>query len=120
MATTPLIRPLKDVPAPDQLHCQVIAFYHPGYPNLPLFSSTLLQLPRIDSGSVAGSEAVVTGVHHGTALTACQIIANNAFEGYLAIDKDGKEPVDVPFDGLLTRGFYFFFVGNGPSMSPLL
>jgi hypothetical protein len=115
-STELLLGPLHHVPAPNELDSRVIEFIHPGYPSVPLSASILFKLPRVDS---AGSEAV-TGVHHGMALTACQIIANNSFEGYLATDKDGEERVDLPLDGLLTREFYFFFVDNGPSMSPLV
>ncbi|RYC64789.1 hypothetical protein CHU98_g1415 [Xylaria longipes] len=58
------------------------------------------------------------GVHYGTALTACQIIANNAFDGYLAIDREGRERVNpdpvLNFDFLLTKPYYWFFVDSAP------
>ena len=51
-----------------------ISFLHPGYEAL----NVLLRLPRVDRTS-SGS----FGVCHRTALLACQVIANNAFEtGY--------------------------------------
>lgn len=42
-------------------------------------------------------------VHYLTALTACQIIANNAFDGYLAEQADGPRLAPVNNDSILTR-----------------
>lgn len=53
-----------------------------------------------------------TGVHHRTALQACQIIANNAFHGYLATDRDGRDAVKAALDGLLTEDNYWFIVNR--------
>lgn len=44
-----------------------------------------------------------------TALSACQIIANNAFDGYLAEQADGP-PIASDDDGILTKDRYFFIV----------
>ena len=57
-------------------------FLHPGYS----ISNTLLSFPRVDR--VEGSATF--GVHYGTALLACQIIAGNAFDnGRLTLDEAG-------------------------------
>ncbi|KAI1121609.1 hypothetical protein F5Y10DRAFT_271892 [Nemania abortiva] len=89
-----------------------IIFHHPGYHPL---HDILFILPRLDRSSMSLQQ----GVHYGTALTACQIIANNAFDGYLATDREGCERVDsnLDFDHLLTKSDYWFFV---PSTSPNL
>ncbi|GAB1312271.1 hypothetical protein MFIFM68171_02481 [Madurella fahalii] len=52
------------------------------------------------------------GVHHRTALSASQIVANNAFDGFLALDAAGAERVDasVPLDGVLMANEYYFIV----------
>lgn len=78
-----------------------IYFLHPGYPSL---SNRLITLARADGVSPD------FGVHHRTALVACQIIANNAFNGYLALDQEGKRLVNTPIEGVLTAGYYYFFV----------
>jgi len=66
-----------------------ICFHHPGYHT----SNTLLTLPRVDSIAVADA-APTYGVHHRTALLACQIIAGNAFNNSrFALDKAGQQSV---------------------------
>ncbi|KAI1194284.1 hypothetical protein F5X97DRAFT_311621 [Nemania serpens] len=86
-----------------------IKFHHPGY-HPP--HDILLILPRLDRSSTP-----LQGVHYGTALTACQIIANNAFDGYLATDREGCKRVDfdLDYDDLLTGSDYWFFVPSVPS-----
>ncbi|KAI0879437.1 hypothetical protein GGS24DRAFT_156533 [Hypoxylon argillaceum] len=85
-----------------------IKFRHPGYPPP---HDILFILPRLDRSSS------LRGVHYGTALTACQIIANNAFDGYLATDREGCERVDsnLDFNHLLTKSNYWFFIASTPS-----
>ncbi|KAH6636842.1 hypothetical protein F5144DRAFT_591857 [Chaetomium tenue] len=69
-------------------------------------------MPRVDRvdhvPSVDG--ALQFGLHHRTALTACQIVANNAFDGFLALDRAGTQPVNasVPIVGILTASEYYF------------
>ncbi|KAH8751046.1 hypothetical protein F5883DRAFT_578344, partial [Diaporthe sp. PMI_573] len=58
-------------PAPPQ-RPYVTSFRHPGY-NSP--HDVLFKLPRLD----ATPTSTQRGVHHRTALLACQIIANNSF-----------------------------------------
>ena len=87
-----------------------IVFLHPGYPTFNL----LLTLPRVDSTALADG-TLTYGVHHRTALLACQIIAGNAFDNRgLALDRAGRQPVEVPLDGILTDDQYYFIVdGSG-------
>ncbi|KAK3364492.1 hypothetical protein B0T25DRAFT_598678 [Lasiosphaeria hispida] len=70
-----------------------INFLHPGYQN-----KFLLMLSRVDFGPANAGGTRITGVHHGTALVACQIIANNAFDGRLAEDANGQRLVDALLD----------------------
>ncbi|EGU78175.1 hypothetical protein FOXB_11325 [Fusarium oxysporum f. sp. conglutinans Fo5176] len=83
-----------------------IRFYHPGYLK-PL--NLLFCLPRVDFNTTEGA----FGVHYLTALTACQIVANNAFEkGYLARDERGKDRVSDDETILLQRDYWFFVEGD--------
>ena len=99
-------------PSEELLSRPGIRFLHPGYPS----RNTLLILPRVDLGLANAGGTHIAGVHYGTALVACQIIANNAFDGRLAEDASGQRLVDVPLDSTLARDIYYFFVGDGPSM----
>jgi hypothetical protein len=83
-----------------------IAFRHPAYP--PRLN-ILFQLPRVDPTGHAHSQR---GVHHRTALLACQIIANNAFDGHLYEDKLGKYLVSTALDGVLEKDDYFFIINE--------
>jgi hypothetical protein len=84
-----------------------VRFYHPGYLK-PL--NLLFCLPRVDYSPVEGA----WGVHYLTALTACQIIANNAFgKGKLARDEKGKDIVSGDEKILLQRDYWFFVEGDG-------
>ena len=86
-----------------------IRILHPGYP----IPNRLLSLPRVDR--VAGTTTF--GVHYGTTLLACRIIAGNAFDtGRLTIDQAGQQPVQLLFDDILTEEVYYFMIGDGPSM----
>lgn len=87
-----------------------IKFRHPGYRPR---TNVLLALPRVDSETSNGT--VVYGVHHKTALIACQIIAGNVFHtGYFATNSAGLHRESVSLEGLLTKDSYYFIVqGNG-------
>lgn len=108
MASPALVRP--SLTASSRIHvsaADVIKFLHPGYdaPNNILFA-----LERVDPAT-AGSPNPF-GVHHATALVGCQIIANNAWTGRLALDKDGEQPAEqqTSLDGVLTAKAYYFVV----------
>lgn len=58
------------------------------------------------------SEEAVAGVHHRTALVACQIVADNSFHGYLATDRDGLKEVTTPPDAVLTEDTYWFIASR--------
>ncbi|EEU38240.1 uncharacterized protein NECHADRAFT_66931 [Fusarium vanettenii 77-13-4] len=84
------------------LNYDQIRFYHPGYLK-PL--NLLFCLPRVDYSA----EDNAYGVHYRTALTACQIVANNAFEkGKLARDDKGQDIVADDEKVLLDRDYWFF------------
>jgi hypothetical protein len=92
-----------------------ICFYHPGYHT----SNLLLTLPRVDSIALADTTTAY-GVHHRMALLACQIIAGNAFnDSRFALDRAGRQPVQVPLDGVLTNNQYYFIVDGSGQCSPL-
>ncbi|KAF2963305.1 hypothetical protein GQX73_g10262 [Xylaria multiplex] len=86
-----------------------VAFCHPYY-DPP--HDVLFRLPRLDHCSSS-----IKGIHYGTALAACQIVANNAFNGYLATDRAGKRRVNCTHDNLLTGARYWFF-DTAPSIDP--
>ncbi|KAI1506156.1 hypothetical protein F5X99DRAFT_125831 [Biscogniauxia marginata] len=79
-----------------------VSFYHPGY-EFP--HDLLFKLPKLDQEHSSPTK----GIHYGTALAACQIVANNA-DGYLATDRTGQHRVNCEFDDVLTRNKYWFFV----------
>lgn len=89
-----------------------IRFLHPSYPE---HLNTFLSLPRVDP--TCSTASPVFGVHHNTALIACQIVANNAFEtGRLYFDAEGRRPVEasIPLDGVLSDREYWLVVdGDG-------
>lgn len=83
-----------------------IAFFHPFYNKL------IFNLPCVDR--IESQD----GVHYGTALVACQIIANNSFDNsFLAKDLEGTQRVTGDHDQILTEERYYFFVGNFASKS---
>lgn len=82
-----------------------ISFRHPGYDDP---EDILFRLPRLDSLDSC-PQTDVAGVHHGTALLACQIIAN-AFDGYLATNREGTTRVSSAPDGILLGEAYWFIV----------
>lgn len=92
------------IPPAELLSREEIRFLHPGYPA----PNTLLSLPRVDR-TIAGT----FGVHHRTALLACQIIADNAFDtGHLTSDRAGQQRIDTPLDGILTERVYYFIISS--------
>ena len=102
---------ISPIPPVELIFREQIRFCHPGYPP----PNTLLSLPRTD-----GTPSGTYGVHHRTALLACEIIANNAFgAGHLTLDQEGQQRIDTPLDGILTEGVYYFIIGEGPGMSAM-
>ncbi|GAW14742.1 hypothetical protein ANO14919_041450 [Xylariales sp. No.14919] len=86
-----------------------VSFLHPtestGY-------NVIFELPCFDSLAPiedVGAQQPRLGLHHETALLACQIVANNAFDGYLSLDAQGDRPVSRS-TVLLTAGEYYFIV----------
>jgi hypothetical protein len=76
-----------------------VHFRHPAYPDS---SNVLLSLHAWDQ---AGG-----GIHYGLAHTACAIIANNRFDGYLSREIDGSSRIEAEWDSCLpaeSHGFYF-------------
>ncbi|KAI0425596.1 hypothetical protein F5Y09DRAFT_346547 [Xylaria sp. FL1042] len=95
-----------------------ILFLHPAYKE-PF--NVLLKLPRIDAvphleTASTNSTAATYGVHHATALVACQIVANNAFDGFLSYNPEGTRPVCIGTDQdddnntILENDEYYFVI----------
>lgn len=79
-----------------------IAFSHPAYRS-SRGGRTLFSLWAWDSKD--------GGLHHGTALLACVLIACNAANGFLATDQEGCMPVMTGVEEVLPyRPEYFFHV----------
>jgi hypothetical protein len=77
-----------------------VRFLHPGYEDL---FNPLCTLPATDDG----------GVHYGTALTICGIIANNSFNGYFAKERGAdREPCE--WGSILRGAKFYFFASNNP------
>jgi hypothetical protein len=91
------------IPEPSKIH-----FLHPHYDGD--WHDPLLSLPKLDT---APGSFVPSGVHHRTALLACQIVANNAFRGYLATDRYGAGRVTIGHDNILTQDNYWLIADPG-------
>lgn len=77
-----------------------IQFCHPGYKT---DSNVLLQLSAYDG----------QGIHYQTAHTACAIVANNRWDGYLSVDIQGQHRVEPESpDDCLQGQIYYFHVPN--------
>ncbi|KAJ5715994.1 uncharacterized protein N7483_013175 [Penicillium malachiteum] len=72
----------------------LIFFLHPGYAEN---HNILLTLPALDSG----------GIHHGTAHTACAILANCRWDGFLSLHRDGPR-LSADLDDVLPHRQYYF------------
>ncbi|OXV06813.1 hypothetical protein Egran_05420, partial [Elaphomyces granulatus] len=85
----------------------LVSFLHPGYDDS---FNKLCVLPAADLG----------GVHFGTALTVCGIIANNAFDGWFAKEKNAPRE-EGEWDSVLRgRHFYFFTSDNRNDKYPVV
>lgn len=89
-----------------------IRFLHPGYdaPNHVLFR--LARVDAVDTSNLAAgaSNPPSLGVCHATALVACQVVANNAWMGRLALDKEGQTLVTASLDDVLLLDEYYFVI----------
>ncbi|KAK7407884.1 hypothetical protein QQX98_009943 [Neonectria punicea] len=108
-----LRRPPPAAPKPRALAPNKISFHHPGY-SRPV--NVLFCLPRVDPSPGRPGEY---GVHARTALVACQIVANNAFAGYLAADEKGTRRIEIDPRAVLTESDYWFFV-DGDDQYPIV
>ncbi|KAI9651428.1 MAG: hypothetical protein M1829_003011 [Trizodia sp. TS-e1964] len=79
-----------------------ITFLHPGYPDDD-HDNVLLRLSAFDREG--------GGLHHGTALSACRIIAGNTTTGFFKEHRASKE-IGLRFDELLLAKKYYFYVSN--------
>lgn len=77
-----------------------VVFKHPAYPE-EFGQNHLLTLFAWDSPR--------GGLHAGTALIVCALLACNSFDGYLTIDRSG-EKLNLRDDDILPLGEYYFHV----------
>lgn len=99
--------PLPDDPFPTANN-HIIIFKHPSYPD-EYGQNILLHLYAWDSPD--------GGLHAATALLACTLIACNAWDGYLTVERDGSR-LDLQEDDILPAGEYYFHVPR-PSTTPI-
>ncbi|KXH64532.1 hypothetical protein CSAL01_11287 [Colletotrichum salicis] len=126
MSSAPILlhRPPLAIPPIHNNNDQIAYFFHPAYaqPHDLLFTLPCLDSPaKSDDGDESDASGShhhhPKGLHHHTALLACQIIANNAFNsGQLYFNRQGTLAVldQVPLQGLLSPGEYFFVVDSDP------
>ena len=65
-----------------------IEFKHPAYPES---ENVFLSLVGFDEFKREADATTEVGLHHGTALIACGIVAGNAFDGYFSKEKGGQK-----------------------------
>ncbi|KAN0068101.1 hypothetical protein V8E54_013671 [Elaphomyces granulatus] len=94
------IPPKFSLPKQARIPSTPVSFYHPYH------SIALFHFSRTDK---KGDEY---GVHFLMALTACQILADNAFDGFLTTDQAGEKRVDLKPDQILCDMIYYFHVGK--------
>jgi hypothetical protein len=114
-------------------HQPVLRIKHPDYPpsldvllSIPAFDPLPSQPdpPSLSSPPTAQAETVAedveasVGLHHGTVLTICGIIADNIFDVYLSYDREGARRVDWHYDSILPAGEYWAHVPR-PSSTPV-
>src|SRR5438034_1295027 len=68
-----------------------IKIKHPGYPD-QYEQNVLMRLYAFDRQG--------GGLHYGTALVACGLVAGNAWDGYFTLERDG-ERIDLDHDDIL-------------------
>jgi hypothetical protein len=89
--------PIQEYPYPTA-NKHIIIFKHPGYPD-EYEQNILLQLYAWDSPN--------GGLHAGTALLACAIIACNTWNGYLTVERDSPKLELQDSDVLSAQEYYF-------------
>ncbi|KAL0253256.1 hypothetical protein SLS55_010228 [Diplodia seriata] len=83
---------------PETQPVHLVQIFHPGYK---------------DDAPLLTFHAPECGLHHATALTACQIVANNRWDGFLSSTRTGA-PVTIPLAAQLRGSAYYFHVPNTP------
>ncbi|KAL1970664.1 hypothetical protein VTN77DRAFT_4308 [Rasamsonia byssochlamydoides] len=102
-ARTTIIRPFAPLPedtfdpAYPQRNVDRVIIKHPAYPD----HNDLLSFYAWDNGS---------GIHLGTVLLACRLVACNEFDGFLTKDRNGTQQITDSEDSVLAPGIYFFHV----------
>ncbi|KAN0071962.1 hypothetical protein V8E54_009691 [Elaphomyces granulatus] len=84
-------------PAYPQEFVDRVIIEHPAYSD----AHDLLSFYAWDNGS---------GIHLGTVLLACRLVACNEFDGFLTKDRNGTQQITKSEDSVLEPGIYFFHV----------
>ncbi|KAI0538459.1 hypothetical protein GGR58DRAFT_294444 [Xylaria digitata] len=101
-ADFPLVRPPLISPAHNHSIHPRITIRHPGYREYRDGENILLELSAADYVVEPSSQVRTWGAHHGTAISACGIIANNAFDDvYFGYDPYGQKRVRTPCYSIL-------------------
>ncbi|KAH7108726.1 hypothetical protein B0J13DRAFT_423117, partial [Dactylonectria estremocensis] len=97
-------------PPPPAPQCRTIIIRHPQY---SVHDNTLIRFPALDAATSQDRDdsRFDCGIHHLTALAACQIIAGNA--AYLSCDRHSEYPVELDYNGILTKSQYYLQVPQG-------
>jgi hypothetical protein len=83
-----------------------VNFCHPGYPS---DSQIFLSLPAFDRRDAVS----LPGVHHGTALVACGVLAGNRWDGYFTRTIGGPAIEECDDDIIVVGSYYFYLPDTG-------
>ena len=93
-----LLTPLTPSPTFSGTPGDTIAIKHPYYLD-DFFQNVLMRLHAFDR--LGG------GLHYGTALIACGLVAGNIWNGYFTVDRDGPQITLIDDEVLLGKSYYF-------------
>lgn len=99
-----------------------VHFHHPGYTRpVAMFRLAAYDLPSHDqSVKQAAQSATIRGIHHGTALDACCIVACSlpGFLSSIKLDQDDYTPPITPVDAVLTESDYWYYPTGWDQRAP--
>lgn len=93
---------------PSNASCQRITIKHPGYGR----GNTLFALPAREGAGAEGK------AHYATVHTACAIISNNRYDGWLSSTLSGEPRTHPDFEGLVPAGIYYLHFEPDPNSQP--
>lgn len=93
---------------PPEAFCQRITIKHPGYGR----GNTLFALPACEGAGAEGK------AHYATVYTACAIISNNRYDGWLSSTLSGEPRTYPDLEGLVPAGIYYLHFEPDPNSQP--